>query len=104
MGYGFHWFPYKTPYLTLLDGSRIDVEVDGGIPYPNMDASPYPGKVQVAPATIEAENPCSAVVTGDVPLSNGMVTMVTIVEAAKTFMQDMVSSVPRTGVNPHLDS
>ena len=33
MGYGFHWYPYETPYLTLPNGTRIDLEVDGGIPY-----------------------------------------------------------------------
>ena len=24
LGYGFHWFPYSTPYLTLPNGTRID--------------------------------------------------------------------------------
>ena len=51
MGYGFHWFAYQNPYITLPDGTRIDLEVDGGIPYLNMDAVPYPTQPEAAPAT-----------------------------------------------------
>ena len=65
MGYGFHWFPYQTPYLTLPDGTRIDLEVDGGIPYLNMDASARENKIQGAPVTVEANDSCLATATGE---------------------------------------
>ena len=39
MGYGFHWFPYQTPYVILPNGTRIDLQVDGGIPYLSMNAA-----------------------------------------------------------------
>ena len=55
MGYGFHWFPYQNPYITLPDGTRIDLEVDGGIPYLSMDAVPYPTQPEAAPATSTQE-------------------------------------------------
>ena len=55
MGYGFHWFPYQNPYLTLPDGTRIDLEVDGGIPYLNMDAAAYMAKTEAAPAVSHSE-------------------------------------------------
>ena len=54
MGYGFHWFPYQTPYLTLPDGTRIALEVDGGIPYLNTDAVPYSDDNNAVPAVVTA--------------------------------------------------
>ena len=52
MGYGFHWFPFQTPYPTLPDGTRIDLEVDGGIPYLCMEAKPYKTESTAVPAVV----------------------------------------------------
>ena len=61
------------PYLTLPNGTRIDLEVDGGIPYLNMDAQPYSNDIKSAP-----------VVVGDVGLAQVQVDEQALIEIVKS--------------------
>ena len=49
-GYSFHWLAGKRPYLLLPDGRRINLHVDGKIPYLHVSGSGAQGQVDVAAA------------------------------------------------------
>ena len=39
-GYSFHWEPFRNPYMETPDGDRVELEVDGFIPYLRDDEKP----------------------------------------------------------------
>ena len=39
-GYSFHWEPFRNPYMETPDGDRVELEVDGFIPYLRDDEEP----------------------------------------------------------------
>ena len=53
-GYGFHWFPYKAPFMVKPDGGIVKLEVHGDIPYlaKGAVASPAQGR-----GTVSSEGP-----------------------------------------------
>ena len=49
-GYSFHWPAGKTPYLLLPNGRRVNLVVDGKIPYLTLEGRQAMGQVDVAVA------------------------------------------------------
>ena len=84
MGYGFHWFPYQTPYLILPNGTRIDLQVDGGIPYLSMDAVAYSTETKAVPVETDGQRYAEpTVIVGDVEVDSKAVSGDVIVDVTK---------------------
>ena len=49
-GYSFYWLAGKTPYLLLPDGKRVNLVVNGKIPYLHIQGSGAQGRIDVAAA------------------------------------------------------
>ena len=48
LGYGFHWYPGKSPYITLPDGTKLVLHVEHYVPYLYDESS---HKTNATPAT-----------------------------------------------------
>ena len=90
------WFPlvpYQTPYLTLPNGTRIDLQVDGGIPYLSMDAVAYSTETMAAPVETNGQSYAEpAVIVGDVEVDSKAVSGDVIVDVIKKLTKNIIQT------------